>query len=242
MRWTSLLGLALVASTCSAQEKDAEKLFKEMETKIRAAKSLHFEFESVFDVDGRKTTSSGSFDLAEGRKKFRIKRESTTGKDSRVLLAVSDGTTTYSKEAEEVFKNPIALEFKDNHLSLIVRGGVSLLFNVCQVGPMPMIPGLANFDADIGKSLVVKNFKLADKKKLADQDVQGVEYLLVLPGEKETMKLSVWIDTKTHLPVKQALAATVTQGGKSLKSEDVTTFRAFVVDGAIDPKLFEVPK
>src|SRR5207244_7086900 len=237
--------LLLAAAPAYGQENEGEKLFKDMEKKLRSAKSLHFEFDSEVRANGEKVRGSGSFDLAEGRTKFRIKSEVKQGdRNLEGLLAVSDGKATYAKSrlSPDARTLPAARPFNDNHLSLLARAGVTMFFNVCQAGPLPFAPRLANFEDDIDKSIVVKNFQLGAKEKIGEQDTQIVHYEFSPAKEKDAARVTVWVDTKTHLPVKQAVVISTTAGGKPVKQEDVITFRTFTVDGPIDPKVLELPK
>jgi outer membrane lipoprotein-sorting protein len=245
MRGLTLLALVFVAAPVYSQENEAEKLFNEMEKKIRSAKSVHFEFDSETRQNDAKFRGRGSFDLAEGRTKFRIKSEVKRGDmEVQVLIAVSDGNTTYAKSSlsAEPFRLPGARPFNDNHLGLLARLGVTTFFNACEAGPIPFVPRLANFEDDISKSIVAKNFKLGAKEKVGGQDTQVVHYDARLMNEKDPLQVTLWIDTKTHLPAKQAFLVSFTAGGKAAKQEETLTFQTFVVDGPIDRKILEIPK
>jgi hypothetical protein len=125
---------------------------------------------------------------------------------------------------------------------VLARAGVTTFFNVCQAGPLPFANRFANFEDDINKSLVVRNFKLGAKEKIGEQHSQIVHYEFSPAKEKDAVSVSVWINTRTHLPVKQAMVITATAGGKTANQENVITFRTFTVDGPIDPKVLELPK
>jgi hypothetical protein len=48
----------------------------------------------------------------------------------------------------------------------------------------------------------VSEFSLGKGEKVNGRDAQGVNYLLRVPEEKE-FRVTVWIDTKTHHPLKR---------------------------------------
>lgn len=243
MREKVLLVLALAAAPVYGQENEAEKTFGEMEKKLRSAKSMHFEFDTVEGAKGEGATVKGSFDMAEGRAKFRIKSDTTRGDKKLEMLCVADGKATYANNGAfpKPLRIPAARPFNDNHLSLLARAGPITFFNACSAGPLPFAPRLANFEDDINKSLVVKSFKSGSKEKVGDQETHVVHYEVTWGDKKgDAIQSTVWIDTKTLLPVKHKAVFTPTVGGKPVQTEII--FRAFSVDGPTDPKVFELPK
>src|SRR5437016_4324735 len=93
MRW--LLTLALLAVTAwpaAAQENDAEKLFREMEKKVRAARTLQLRFDaSITGADAKKGNVKGTLILGEGDK-LRAEAEGNLFGEESKFTQVSDGT------------------------------------------------------------------------------------------------------------------------------------------------------
>jgi outer membrane lipoprotein-sorting protein len=89
---------------------------------------------------------------------------------------------------------------------------------------------------DLDKMLAIRDFKAGAKEKVGTHDTQVVQYNLDL--KEGTAKVSLWIDTKTNLPVKREL--TVDDNGKNFQITE--TISAFDVNPKLDPKLFELPK
>ncbi len=202
MRWVCFALLAFAPLPAAAQENDAEKLFKEMESKLRSAPSLHLEFDTDTTANGVKDSSStGSFHLDDAGKKFRIRQESKTEK-KQTRLAVSDGKFIASADGAGFAVRPNKLKdgaFK-NALTLLARGSVGEFLNVGCFGDEPT-------ELNPDKAARVSNFKLGPKQKIGKQDTQVVEYELrllpVVGNNKEPIKAAVWLDTSTLLPLKQ---------------------------------------
>jgi hypothetical protein len=90
---------------------------------------------------------------------------------------------------------------------------------------------------DLDKMIAIKDFKAGAKEKVGTHDTQVVQYNLDL-GMEGKAKVSLWIDTKTNLPVKRELM--VDDNGKNFQLTETIT--AFDVNPKLDPKLYELPK
>src|SRR5690349_2582740 len=88
--------LALAAWPAAAQENDAEKLYRAMEKKVRAAKTLQLHFDAtITGADAKKSNVKGTLVLGEGDK-FRAESEGKLfGEESRFTV-VSDGSAAKS--------------------------------------------------------------------------------------------------------------------------------------------------
>jgi outer membrane lipoprotein-sorting protein len=71
---------------------------------------------------------------------------------------------------------------------------------------------------------------------VGDSTAQVVTYQLDFNGKSAQM--SVWIDTKTQLPLKRVVA--VDQDGQMFRITE--TYSTFAIDPKLDPKLFEIPQ
>ena len=63
MRWIFLVPGLLLAAPAAAQENEAEKLFRTMEKKVRAAKSLEVVFEPFYRLEGSRNRGTGGTGL-----------------------------------------------------------------------------------------------------------------------------------------------------------------------------------
>ncbi len=229
MRTFSLLFLLVLLPQANAQGNDAEKLFREMEKKIRSAKSMHFIFE-VEQWDAGKGVKDGkgkgTFDL-DGDK-FRMEREFGPLKQ----LSISDGKSVYSNFTGKAQTFPRQnSSSNEKSLQLLAHGGPMLFFSTTFFGPAQKFND--NF-------LKIKDFKLGAKEKIGERDTQMVEYVGEIGPEKSTINFSMWIDTKTKLPVKLIDVSQPQKNGAAIRS--VIIFNAFTVDGTVDAKLFVLPK
>jgi outer membrane lipoprotein-sorting protein len=119
-------------------------------------------------------------------------------------------------------------------LTAVARAGVFasvMLVSVARTGEKPV-------EVDVNEQLKLSDFKLGKKEKVGDSEAQVIDYTLTVKGEKEPMQCSVWVDTKTNLPLKRVL-----RGKEGTEKATVTeTYSKFTVDGKVDPKSFELPK
>src|SRR5438105_2078484 len=95
MRWLLTLPLlALAACPAVAEENEAEKLFRGMEEKVRAAKTLRVRFDlGVTDALGKKGTIKGALTLGEGDK-YRAEGEGKLFGQAVQFTEVCDGANT----------------------------------------------------------------------------------------------------------------------------------------------------
>lgn len=215
----------LTAAPAGAEETEAEKLYRAMEKKILAAKTLSMEFNAELAVDGKKFTVKGTIDIAAGNK-TRLNLESEVFQLGGKALIVTNGDSKYAKVGEIVFQEGPFPPKGKVLLALIAE------MSACHAALETKIAA-----ADLEKEFPLKNFKLGAKEMIGQQEAQVVQYQL---HEKDTVlaDVTVWIDTKTGLPLKHTIA-----GNKEAKVGDVTeTYCVFNVDSKLDDKLFEIPQ
>lgn len=225
MRWLSLFVLILAASLAQAQEDEAEKLYRAMEKKILAAETLAVEFNSEMTVDEKKFAVKGTIYVAAGNK-TRLELESEVFQLGGKALIVTSGESKYAKVGEIVFKEGPFPPKGDVLLALIAQFSASHAALETKIAA-----------ADLEKDFPLKNFKLGAKEKVGQQEAQVVQYQLQDKKIGVLAEVTVWIDKKTGLPLKRAIA-----GKKETKVGDLTeTYRMFTVDGKLDAKLFDIP-
>jgi len=224
MRWLALLVLILAAAPARAQEGEAEKLYRAMEKKILAAKSLALEFNSQVTVDDEKFTVKGTIYVAAGNK-TRLDLESELFQLGKTLI-VTNGESRCAKVGALVFdKGPFPPK------------GEVLLALIARFGAVGAAMEKKIATADLGKDFPVKNFKLGVKEMVGKREAQVVQYQVQNKEFGDLAEVSVWIDTKTQLPLKRAMAEK--QEGKEIRTTE--TYGVFTVDSKLDGKLFDIP-
>jgi outer membrane lipoprotein-sorting protein len=225
MRWLALFVLILAAGPARAQEGEAEKLYRAMEKKILAAESLVVGFNSQNTVDGERFTVKGTIYVAAGNK-TRLDLESELFQLGGKTLIVTNGESKYAKVGPLVFHEGPFPPKGEVLLAIIARFSAS---------NAAMEQRIAT--ADLDKDFPVKNFKLGVKEFVGVREAQVVQYLLQDKKTGDLAEVTVWIDTKTQLPLKRTIA-----GKKDTKVGALTeTYSVFTTDSKLDGKLFEVP-
>jgi outer membrane lipoprotein-sorting protein len=233
MRWIFFLipGL-LLASRAVAQENEAEKLFRALEKKVRAAKSLEVVFEGSGTGGDIKAKFKGKLLVGDGNR-FRIETEAAVdGKKNHSLLA-SDGKLVYSKGVSSATWLAHA-ENTARVRAYFARGGFSATGDC--LDPESGV-------ADLDKALAPADFKLGAKEKIGGKDAQVVECMLTVAkkgGASETRKMALWIDPKTQLPLQRRLE--FKEGNPGVTVTLVETYPTFTLDAKIDAKAFALPK
>ena len=225
MRWLTLLTLILAAAPAPAQEIEAEKLYRAMEKKILAAKSLALEFNSEMIPDDKKVTLKGTIYVALGNK-TRLDLESELFQLGGKTLIVTNGDSKYAKVGNLIFAEGPFPPKGDVLLALIARFSAAIAAMEQKIGT-----------TDLDKDFPVKGFKLGVKEMVGKREAQIVQYQLQDKKIGDLAKMTIWIDTKTQLPLKRVIA-----GKKDTKIGDLTeTYSVFTVDSTLDGKLFDIP-
>jgi hypothetical protein len=235
MRWRALLVLALataIPAPARGQEGEAEELFQSMEKKVLAADTLLLEFDSEHTHNGKIFFKFKGTIYAAAPNRSRVELDITftlpNGEQSPTLknLTVINGESRYWKFGTEV---------SEGKKVGIGRSGKALLAAIARIGPS----GVAWNDKTLDDEYApVKNFKLGVKEKVGEREAQIVEYQLEKKSGKIGPELfSVWIDTKTQLPLKHLMAGQV-DGRKQVNTD---TYRAFTAGKKLEAKLFEIP-
>ena len=221
------------------QENEAEKLYRTMEKKIAAAKSLKvvFDLEAVSPGEIQKGRGSAFFGGAnKARLEFELRRE---GAGPNTMLIVSDGRQISIREAADgaemtgPLKTPVWL---NEGLPLVLArfGG----FGAVAGFPDLVAKELKN---EIDKAFSATAFKLGAKEKIGQCEAQVIEYTLTLDLTREpaeTGKVKLWIDVKTMLPLQRCVALDI-KDGKALHSM-TEVYTDFVLNPPLDDKLFVI--
>jgi outer membrane lipoprotein-sorting protein len=234
MRWLLVLVVLCLAGPASAQENDAEKLFRAMEKKVRAAKSLHVVLEMESTGDLGKMVAKADCYAAAGNKSYIDIDLSFVGLSTKILI-VSDGKTTYTKQDGKVKADNTPPKQREFEMWLGITARLGVLVHHAIIDKTG--PGGKKDSIDIDKDLPVKNFKLGPKENDGQRNVQVVEYTIDVKVDNSFNVLK-YLDVQTQLPTK-----TVTDGkvGK-FSFRMVEIYSVFDLNAKIDPKLFEIPK
>jgi hypothetical protein len=233
MRWFTLLVVLCQAAPMSAQDSDAEKLYRAMENKVRAAKTLHMALEGDMDAQGFKGKFKGTMDFALGSKARLELDYDLFGKPEKLLL-IADGKMSYRKHGDmgKLNAKPQNLEQMDKTLpGFMARVGFPIF---AALGPDDS--GKKQEPVDLDKQFPTSNFKLGAKEQVGNRNAQVVHYTVEITSKPA--KASVWIDTQSQLPLKRTLV--LEDAGQTIRVTE--TYSAFTVDGKLDPKLFEIPQ
>jgi outer membrane lipoprotein-sorting protein len=229
MRWLLTMTVGALATPVFAGENDAEKLFRQMEKKVKASKTIQIRFELTMMFFGTDATLKGTMVFGEADKLRLDAKGSMGGKDINVT-AIGDGTKMHLIDRE---KSDTKVESSPK--------GVGDYFRA-------VLPRIGIFsgieDASRGKDLPnvdeyfkVSDFKLGAKEKVGTAETRVVEYTVLFRG-KDKGSVKVWINTKTSLPAKLQIRAEA--GGITI--EITETYTEYALDGKLDAKQFEAPK
>jgi outer membrane lipoprotein-sorting protein len=236
MRWLLAATVLVLAAPIYGQDKDAEKLYRAMEKKVREAKSIKVLWEAELqNQPGESGKVKGSTHLADGNKARIEFAGSLKGTDGKLLL-VSDGKQTVTQGTlmsppgePGPPPQPTRANFYKTLAALTARGGMLL--------PVFVSVGAKDDDSDeIDKVLPLSAFKLGGKEKIGKVDAQIIEYTIAFDG-KDKAKVKLWLDAKTMFPVKRHMAPEGKEGTFLAEA-----YSEFVLDPKLDAKLFELPK
>jgi outer membrane lipoprotein-sorting protein len=220
-----LLALALPALALSAfagEGNEAAKLFRDMEKRVAGAKSLRVSFASTITKNGEDVGQfKGSVDLGDGNKgRFEVKGQAM-GKEMSLKL-VADG---------EKLKATVNPPGEDKEQPLPKNFGQRVRLGISRVGPTAGLliaerqsrPDKEQDDEDVTKRLRVSDFKLGADAEIGGRKARVLEYKATL--DKEEVKAKLWLDARTHLPLKRELSAE--KGGEKFRI--VETYSEFNV-------------
>lgn len=218
-----LLGIAFVQA--GAQESDAEKLFKKMEERLVAAKTLQFTVKVSTDRDPLDNMEM-AFLLGEGNK-LRIDCKMHKGEPADQVLFVSDGKELKHKRGDQSwgpFKSPADQNAVIKIGTARAGGGYFLMYY------------RMNTKEEAAKSLPVSGFKSAGREKIDGTEAEIVEYAVEVPN-RGRVAVKVWIDPARLVPLRR------TQVGdfQGKKVTATTTYAGFKIDEPIDDAKFKVP-
>jgi outer membrane lipoprotein-sorting protein len=219
-----------------AQENDAEKLYRGMEKKLLAAKA----FEVTFDYQVEKGKAKGEL-LVTRENKVRMKIVGHFAEKPKARFElVSDGKQVRSRGAtfgiQTTGRPKVELGgesewrmLKNFHTvlgSTLSRAGMS--YTILLMPYLDGGDGSREIDPEFGGRNKVDNFKLEGSEKVGATQAKRLHYRF------GGLKMTLWIDAKTLLPLKRAYVLD--------NMRIVENYHEFNLDPKIDAKAFELPK
>jgi hypothetical protein len=229
MPWLPILPLLALAAGHAAEENEAEKLFRRMEQKVRAAATLQLRLDlRLTDALGRAGSVQGALTLGAGDK-YRAEFEGKLFGQSIKGTEVSDGARTSFRDAHDPKRNgsePAPKAAGAYLRGTLPRWGVFLAtLNLRRSGELTP------------DALQLSDFQLVGPEKVGGRNARVIRYTLREKGAKDPLAVRLWLDAETGLPLKLAVT-----GGKSDWRDLTETYAEFQPDAQVDPARFELPK
>jgi outer membrane lipoprotein-sorting protein len=229
----------IVTVPAFGQANEAEKLFRDMEQKIRTAKSLKVVGKSVtvqkgrdpkeaawdeWRADGTMFVVSGNKLRFEGKGNIGFK---SPGEDEPMLFVMNGDKIWTHKGVRDA--DP---RMSETFCALLARGGIAVMFFGAQE-----FRGKA--DAAVNKildaELPASNFKLKKKEMLNGREALVIEYRLTMAGKAN--QVTLWLDAKTNMPLKRQI-----KRNPDDKEGVDEVYSELLLNPTLDAKLFELPK
>jgi outer membrane lipoprotein-sorting protein len=223
----------IVVLPASGQGEDAAKLFRKMEQALTGAKNLRASAEVVMTTPKGDLKLVGSVHLAEGDR-ANLSFDSTIGEKHRKGTLVSDGKRM--RWAVDQTPGPTQPAFPGLNRLLaakFARAGVGFSFFLA-VGQDTE----ETLKGGIETLYPASDFRLGATEKVARRDARAVEHKLTWASKGPVFRATVWVDVKTHLPLKRVL--TSRKDGLTIRITEV--YANITLDTKLDDKLFVLPK
>ena len=212
---------------------NGEDLFKKMESTVLKAKTMEMSFDISIE-GGPVKKLEGSLAHMTGKKARMELNGEFNGKSSNMVM-VADGTKMRTNNpGGKGMAQDIPEGLDEMFRAIVSRGGVVL----------PLFAGEAIREGEqpkefkIDEKLPVSDFRLGKSEKVGDRETQVLEYKLTIKGAKEAFAVTVWLDSKTNLPIKRVISGDM--GDKKITiTED---YSKLTLDGKLDESKFMLPK
>lgn len=230
---TSLLFVNLLAA--QQPQMTGEELFASMEKHIKQAKTqqVKFTIESKEPIAGA-LTMKGTLVVGQDGKARLVFEGSSSGQPSKVTL-VSDGTTSHlrsehpAKTVEKSFATPMNL---DKFLRAKMTGaGLQMAINGAFIG-------LLDGNRELASQEKASGFKFVGREKLGGTEALVITFQLEAPQGQEG-NCKVWLDPKTHLPLKRVMQA---RKNGEVTLENTESYSEWNVAHVPEENAFSLPK
>jgi outer membrane lipoprotein-sorting protein len=251
MKRCTILALGFLAAalvpTALAQDKEAEKLFRDMEKKIKGAEA----FEIVFTYQINKKTAKGSLLLTQedkaqlrvrghyypgvqGNPSFELVSDGKRFKTKGAALGVASDGIPYIDPEGEATAGDTGKGFHKMCAVVLSRGGVGYFFYALPY----WIQGDGGVDPDTPESkMTVYDIKAGGTEKVGERQAKVVRYRFG-KGGKGDAEITLWIDAENGLPLKRVFFNPV----GVFEGRFTETYSEFNLSPKIDGKTFKLPK
>jgi outer membrane lipoprotein-sorting protein len=211
-----------------AQGNEAEKLFRAMEERIKAARAVQFTFEAEMKGRGKgeEAKLKGSV-LFTKDNKARLKMSGNEMGKEMTIEMISDGKRMKMAESPETIAKADEERTRTDLHSLLSAAvsGPGLLLTYGDFSPGPPAP-----------TYRLVNFKAGAAEKVGGREAKVVTCDAVLLGD--TCQVTLWIDAETLLPLKRLIV----YAGNHGKPGRITEICNFDLNPKVDAGAFALPK
>jgi outer membrane lipoprotein-sorting protein len=182
----------------------AEKLYRDLEKKATEAGTARAAFESRL-MKGEKEVGrlKGVVDLNEGNR-ARMEIKGLIDEKDITLEITADGKTS------KIVATPPGKQMEE---PLPKNNGTIARAGLVRVGPTasllmtrPRAKGEGDKELDLDKLLSLSDFKLGANAKVEGREARVIEYKVTPMGAPNAVAVRLWLDAKTHLPLKRELS------------------------------------
>ncbi len=210
-----------------AQGNEAEKLFRAMEEKIKAAKAVAVTFDIEIELKGNaeKGKLKGSV-LFTKDNKARLKMSGKIMGEKMAIEMISDGKRMKWAESPDTIAKAAEARTRTNLHSLLsaMLSGPGLLQTYGDLSPVPPAP-----------TFRLAHFKAGAAERVGGREARVITYDAIMLGD--TIEVTLWIDAETLLPLKRLIVFE-----RNGKPGSITESCAFNLDPMIEVKSFLLPK
>ncbi len=220
----------------------ADQAFQQMERKLKAAKTLQCSLKMRMELKGEKLTEvKGKLQSKVGNLiRLEMVFERGGGIQLERMLMVSNGKLTKAGTGDRFATKKTDENILDFVVASLTRPGLFIpLFSV-QNDKLGKNSKKLNPD-EIFK---VSNIRYGKDEKLGKKTAKVLRYNCEVVPVKTNTKVKVWLDPKTHLPLKRVIQSTDSRIPDAKSQMVVVTeqYSDWVVNGPIAAKQFQVTK
>jgi outer membrane lipoprotein-sorting protein len=234
-----------------AQDNEAEKLFRDMEKQITAAKAIQVTADiELRAIKGREKESKIGDGVSKGKATLLLTKDNQARLKLRNeylgIMLISDGKQlkllSDQGDLSEAEARPTPNHLHNLLSTLVSRLGVTGGSMIVRFAPGPQFeplflrpaePGEKGFDATRVESWAVWGFKTGAATKVGGRDAKVITYNFGPKGERQSITATLWLDAKTLLPLKSIV---VMKHSENLHITE--TYTEFNLDPRIDAKVF----
>jgi len=192
------LFLSSESLSAPADKDEAKELFDRMEKKLAEADTIELNVQCSLGVGDQAGTVKATLWTAQGNK-ARMAMTMKGGGKTRDVTMVSDGTKQKSGSP--------STEFKETDTPKLLHD--NLVYSLSRIGFTPNFMETKERDDSKGRKdlVVVSDFKLDKRDEIDDKEVYVLHYQFAFADEDKKFETTLYIDTKTLLPVRRTVPA-----------------------------------